>query len=80
MAGVRIIQPRDKNSSIVAQAADRIYDLRCRIVHAKEDGSYVEPLRLFEVNSDKVLVHDLELVRFVAERVLVASSRPASWF
>jgi hypothetical protein len=79
MSGIRLIQLRDKSASLVAQAAERIYDLRCRIVHAKEDGGYVEPLRMFDPVGQELLLPDIDLVRFLAERVLITSSRPAAW-
>ena len=54
----------------VRQAADRIYDLRCRIVHSKENHAEAEALHPFGPEA-KRLRHDLHLVRFVAQHVLV---------
>ncbi|OJY04249.1 MAG: hypothetical protein BGP04_02195 [Rhizobiales bacterium 62-17] len=55
--------------------ADRIYDIRCKIVHTKNehaDGEF--PMILpFSEDAD-YLLHDIDLVEFVARSVLVASS------
>jgi hypothetical protein len=76
---VRIINIRDRQTPLVSQVAERIYDLRCRIVHSKDSGGEaVPPIRPFERES-RLMRHDLSLIRFVAQRVLIASSRPASW-
>ncbi|HEX5205861.1 MAG TPA: hypothetical protein VFW27_38525, partial [Actinoplanes sp.] len=36
--GVKNLTLENRQHSIVDQVADRVYSLRCRIVHAKEDG------------------------------------------
>ncbi|GAA0597865.1 hypothetical protein HPO96_20840 [Kribbella sandramycini] len=79
ISGIHPLHRREKNAALVTEAANRIYNLRCRIVHAKEDGQYVEPLRIFDQNSQELLQHDIALVRFVAERVLIKSSQSRSW-
>ncbi len=79
IADVRLLNPKDTSASLVEQVADRIYDLRCRIVHGKEGGNgRGEPLRPFGPES-KLLTYDLDLIRFVAQRVLITSSGPATW-
>ena len=75
---VRIINIRDRQTPLVSQVAERIYDLRCRIVHSKDSGGEAVPIRPFERES-RLMRHDLSLIRFIAQRVLIASSRPASW-
>jgi hypothetical protein len=78
ITGVRLIQPGDKQTSLVRQISDRIYDLRCRIVHSKDDHKpETTPLRPFGPDS-KRLRHDLHLVRFVAQHVLITSSTAAN--
>lgn len=57
--------------------ADRVYDIRCKIVHTKTesgDGS-VELLLPFSQEAEQ-LSFDIELVQFLAQRVLVAGSTP----
>lgn len=57
------------------QVADRIYDIRCRVVHTKasfESQSLLLPFSPEERN----LHHDLELLEFVTRKVIIAGSRP----
>lgn len=57
--------------------AQRIYDIRCRIVHTKvdsRDGS-VELLLPFSTEAEQ-LAYDIELAQYLAQRVLIASSTP----
>ena len=76
---VRVISILDRQTPLVSQVAERIYDLRCRIVHSKDSGGEaVPPIRPFERES-RLMRHDLSLIRFIAQRVLIASSRPAPW-
>lgn len=76
---VQVISAHNQQTSLTSQVARRIYDLRCRIVHGKDgdnDGS--PPIRPFERESF-LMRHDLSLIRFIARRILIASSRPAAW-
>jgi hypothetical protein len=58
------------------QVRDRIYDVRCRIVHSKaEDGDNVEPLFPFSKET-RQMSEDIELVKFVARQVLINGSKP----
>lgn len=70
------IRVGDGATGIRAATADRLYDLRCRIVHAKESESYPEAILPFSAEADLLAQHDIHLARFIARRVLVASSRP----
>jgi hypothetical protein len=55
--------------------ADRIYDIRCKIVHTKADGgpSRSELLLPFSKEAD-LLAFEIELTRYIARAVLVSSS------
>jgi len=54
--------------------ASRIYELRCRIVHTKEESD-VEILLPF--SPDLTLIkYDIDLVEFVARKVLIAGCKP----
>jgi hypothetical protein len=66
----------DRNADLRDAAASRIYDLRCRIVHSKDEPDPDELQRLLP-NSPEVqmLGQDLALLRLLAVRVIVASSR-----
>jgi hypothetical protein len=54
-------------------AAERIYDIRCKIVHTKGTGEEVELLLPFSKEA-AMLGYDIELVQFIARKVLVAAS------
>jgi hypothetical protein len=57
--------------------AERIYEIRCKIVHTKTDvkNSEFELLLPFSKEAE-LLAHDIELVQFVAQQVLIAASSP----
>lgn len=57
--------------------AERIYEIRCKIVHTKTDAknSEFELLLPFSKEAEQ-LAHDIELVQFVAQHVLIAASTP----
>lgn len=55
--------------------AKRIYAIRNRIVHTKAGGEEGEPLFPFDPEV-AYLKHDIDLVAFLAQKTLVASSRP----
>lgn len=63
----------DKKSDIIKDITDRIYDIRCQIVHTKSDGYKVMNPYSPEV---KKMIYDLELVEFIARKVLISSCRP----
>jgi hypothetical protein len=55
--------------------ADRVYEIRCKIVHTKTDArdSAFELLLPFSAEAEQ-LSHDIELVQYLAKRVLISSS------
>jgi hypothetical protein len=55
--------------------AERIYDIRCKIVHTKNDArdGEIELLLPFTKEAD-LLSHDIDLVQYIAQRVLIAAS------
>ncbi len=55
--------------------AKRIYAIRNRVVRTKVGFEGREPLLPFDPTT-RHLRHDIELVEFLARKVLVASSRP----
>jgi hypothetical protein len=62
---------------VVGQTADRIYDIRCKVVHTKnlEGGEGEEMIIPFSKEAD-LMIDDVELIKFLARKVLVASSIP----
>ena len=65
------------SADLRGDVAERVYDIRCKIVHTKtdsRDGS-VELLLPFTPEAEQ-LAFDIELVQYLAQRVLIASSTP----
>lgn len=62
---------------LISSVADRMYEIRCKIVHAKADRVESET-DLIAPNSEqaKKLMHDISLMQFIARSVLIAGSRP----
>jgi hypothetical protein len=76
--GVGTIQLSQTQTDLRDQVADRIYAIRCRIVHAKQDGgaANVDVLLPASAEADSLQV-DIELVRMVAQHALVARAARA---
>jgi hypothetical protein len=67
----------NESADLRTDVADRIYDIRCKIVHTKADsgdGSF-ELLLPFSREAE-LLTFDIELIHFLAQRVLIAASSP----
>lgn len=66
---------RKSRIDMLDQVADRVYGIRCRIVHAKSDGGdNLAPLLLPGSQESDSLDDDLHLLRFLAQKVLLASA------
>ena len=56
--------------------AERIYDIRCRIVHTKSDGRDVGGELLLPFSKEaELLSSDIKLMQYVARQVLISGSR-----
>jgi hypothetical protein len=65
---------------LVTQVATRIYQLRCRIVHAKEDGGPRGVNLLLPYSAEaKMLRHDIRLVQWAAQRALIQGAERCPW-
>ena len=75
ISGKRIVL--SEGAPIVEQTADRIYDIRCKVVHAKnlDTGDGDEIILPFS-QEEQLMVDDVDLVQFLARNVLIASSTP----
>lgn len=63
-------------SDLVTKVADRLYALRCRIVHTKASLDENDEDPLFPASEEVALLDaDLALVRLLAERVLIKTRR-----
>ena len=65
------------NADLRNDVSDRIYDIRCKIVHTKGDSGEtdVELLLPFSKQAEQ-LYHDIELLQFLAQQVLISASSP----
>lgn len=75
---VGVIQVKGSQVDLRDQVADRIYSIRCRIVHAKQDGGgNSEEVLLPSSVETANLQADIELLRLVAQRALIARASRA---
>lgn len=65
------------DTELLPQLADRIYDLRCKIVHTKEGGQG-EGVKLLLPHSQEAdrLKRDIDLLRLIARQAISAASKP----
>ena len=63
----------NKETDVRVDTANRIYEMRCRIVHTKDE----DELDLILPTSPELslLKNDLQLIEFVARKVLIAGGR-----
>jgi hypothetical protein len=74
---VPVVNDRNSESSLIAQLAERIYQIRCRIVHAKEDGGpKAKPMLLPTSTEVRYLWHDVGIVQYLAQQVIIAGADP----
>lgn len=65
----------NKTLDLRDDVASRIYDIRCKIVHTKNDMRDTELEILLPFSDDaELLMHDIDLVHFVSKSVLIAAS------
>lgn len=71
-----LINPDNRQNDLSNQVAERLYDIRCKIVHTKGDGDdgEIELLLPYSPEADR-LHYEIDLVRFIAQHVLIASSQ-----
>jgi hypothetical protein len=74
ISGVDWINVKNSQKSVAAQVADRVYRVRNRIVHAKDDPKYANMRVLLPKSREAyALGPDIELVRLVAIEVITDS-------
>lgn len=66
---------QNKSVDIRNDTADRIYDIRCRIVHTKNDtrGGTSEMILPFSTDAE-LLTHDIDLMQYISRSVLIYTS------
>jgi len=66
----------NKEADIRAEVASRIYDIRCKIVHTKNEDAVDDMALLLPFSKEAEALHsDIDLIRYVAREVLIANSR-----
>jgi hypothetical protein len=71
------IQVRNPDADLRNDVADRIYDIRCKIVHTKSGGREGEVELLLPFSKEAELLYaDIELMQFVAREILISASTP----
>lgn len=69
--------PNVEHADLRNDVAERIYEIRCKIVHTKRGAGDVDVELLLPFSPEaEGLHHDIELVQFIAREVLIAASSP----
>lgn len=69
------ISVKNDTTDLVLEVSERIYEIRCRIVHSKASEGDFEVLLPYSTEVKK-MNYDIELIEFIARKVLITSSRP----
>lgn len=69
------ISVKNKTADLVSEISERIYQIRCRIVHSKSSDGNFDVLLPYS-NEVKKLNFDIELIEFISRKILITSSRP----
>ncbi len=69
------VSVKNDTADLVAEVSERIYEIRCRIVHSKASEGDFEVLLPYS-NEVKKMNYDIELIEFISRKVLITSSRP----
>jgi hypothetical protein len=73
-SGVHKIPMTNETADLRNDVADRLYNIRCRIVHTKDSEQHAGNMILpFSEEADH-LIFDIDLAQFVAQKVLIATS------
>lgn len=70
---------KNSDADLRAPVADLIYDIRCKIVHTKGEISEGEVELLLPFSKEaELLFFDIELIQYIARKVLIAAGVPLS--
>jgi hypothetical protein len=71
------LQIADQRLDLRNEVADRIYDIRCKIVHTKSDTRDGEIALLLPFSKEaEQLYYDISLIEFLARKILISASTP----
>ncbi|MGW0703456.1 hypothetical protein ACWD0A_29950 [Streptomyces sp. NPDC002867] len=75
IAGLEPVDPKRKKGDLADSLCERIYEIRCRVVHTKEDGGgQVDSLLMpFSPEAESLRAENV-LMRFLAQKVLIAGA------
>lgn len=73
-SGVHKIPIANEAADLRNDVADRLYNIRCRIVHTKDSDQHSGSMILPFSDEADYLIYDIELAQFVARKVLIATS------
>jgi len=68
------VSVENKGLDLREQLAERLYDIRCKIVHTKSDETEIERIRPFTKEEDLLAV-EVEIVEFIARKAIIAGSK-----
>lgn len=68
------ISVKNETSDFLSEVSERIYEIRCRIVHSKASEGNFDVLLPYS-SEVKQLNFDIELIEFLSRRILITSSR-----
>lgn len=69
------VNPKHMGMDLRDQATQRLYDIRCRLVHSKGDDESAAPILPFSEEA-QLMEHDIAFAEFLAQQALVAASAP----
>lgn len=72
--GVHKIPLANETTDLRDDVADRIYNIRCRIVHTKDSEQHSGGMILPFSDEADTLVFDIELANFLSQKILIATS------
>lgn len=72
---VQKISLKNETADLITEISERIYQIRCRIVHSKSSDTDFDVLLPYS-NEVRTMNYDIELIEFISRKVLITSSRP----
>ena len=72
---IQKISLKNETADLISEVSERIYQIRCRIVHSKASESDFEVLLPYS-SEVRTMNYDIELIEFISRKVLITSSRP----
>ena len=69
------INPRFGTSDFYEKLCERLYDIRCRIVHSKEDAGGGQAMIAPHSPEARLISGDSQIMEYLAQRVLIHSAQ-----